>query len=220
MPRSKEKTKEKESDRDEKDGRDDVAEGETSNSFVASPSVSAVAALAAPGISAGAAEGEREKKRSKDKDARPAEIRGSSAGSQSFRVVYSVILLVEIFLQYLDLALNFPEVTTEIIGKVVELLRLFDSKTKQLVLGAQAVKSAARLKNISAKHLAITSQSVGLLLALLPHIRTALLVQLPPKQHMLLTELDRVSHGLIDHHNQLLAKLVSIVGGQCICIQT
>ena len=76
----------------------------------------------------------------------------------------------------------------------------------------QAIQSAARLKNISAKHLSTTAQSVGLLLALLPHIRAALLAQLPPKHHMLLTELDRISHGLIDHHNQLLSKFVGIVG--------
>ena len=29
---------------------------------------------------------------------------------------------------------------------------------------------------------------------------------------MLLTELDRISHGLIDHHNRLLSKFVGIVG--------
>lgn len=75
-----------------------------------------------------------------------------------------------------------------------------------------AIQSAARLKSISAKHLAITAQSLGLILALLPHVRAALLAQLNPKHHVLLTELDRVSHEYIDHHGLLVAKFVSIVG--------
>ncbi len=131
---------------------------------------------------------------------------------KSFRVVWSVMLLVEVCLSYLEVSSNFPAVTTDIISKVVELFKLFDIRAKQLVLGAQAIQSAARLKNISAKHLSTTAQSVGLLLSLLPHARAALLAQLPPKHHMLLTELDRVSHALIDHHNQLLSKFVGIVG--------
>ena len=213
LPRSKE-GKDRTDNHASHDGANgsEIASSSSSPSSLSSSSSSSVSACTSASPSSSsipAVTGEARR----SKETRSAEIRGSGGThTQRFRVVYSVILLVEIFLQYLDLALNFPEVTTEIISKVVELLRLFDSRTKQLVLGTQAIKSAARLKNISAKHLAITSQSVGLLLALLPHIRTALLVQLPPKQHMLLTELDRVSHGLIDHHNQLLAKLVSLMG--------
>ena len=97
--------------------------------------------------------------------------------SSQFRVVWSVMLLVEISLSYLEVSSNFPAVTADIIGKVVELFKLFDTRTNQLVLGAQAIQSAARLKNISAKHLSIAAQSVGLLLNLLPHVRAALLAQ-------------------------------------------
>jgi hypothetical protein len=113
--------------------------------------------------------------------------------------------------------MNFPAITTEIIPKAVELLRLFDIRTKQLVLGAQvmtaspsllmlmlflmapflplplplpplplssqAIQSAARLKNIAAKHLASTSQSIALLVALLPHIRAAFLAHVPLPHH-------------------------------------
>jgi len=140
------------------------------------------------------------------------EFRVAVVEGNQFKVVWSVMLLLEIALNYLDVSSNFPLVTTDIISKIVELFKLFDTRTKQLVLGAQAIQSAARLKNISAKHLCITAQSVGLLLALLPHVRAALLAQLPPKHHMLLTELDRISHNLIDHHNQLLSKFVGIVG--------
>lgn len=145
-------------------------------------------------------------------DTKKKDFRSALVEGHQFKVVWSVMLLIEIALNYLEVSCNFPLVTTDIISKIVELFKLFDVRTKQLVLGAQAIQSAARLKNISAKHLCITAQSVGLLLALLPHVRAALLAQLPPKHHMLLTELDRISHNLIDHHNQLLSKFVGIVG--------
>lgn len=143
----------------------------------------------------------------KKKDCKPALVDGAP-----FKVVWSVMLLTEIILNYLNISVSFAPVTTDVIGKTVELLKLFDHRTKQLVLGAQAIQSAARLKSISAKHLAVTAQSIGLLLALLPHIRAAILAQLPPKHHMQLLELDRVSHTLIDHHGRIVAKFVGIVG--------
>ena len=141
------------------------------------------------------------------KDCAPATVDGSP-----FKVVWSVMLLTEITLTYLDISVSFPPVTTDVIAKIVELIKLFDHRTKQLVLGAQAIQSAARLKSISVKHLAVTAQSIGLLLALMPHVRAALLAQLPPKHHMQLLELDRVSNVLIDHHGRIVAKFVGIVG--------
>ena len=143
----------------------------------------------------------------KKKECTPAVVDGAP-----FKAVWSAMLLTEITLDYLNISMSFPPVTTDVIAKTVDLLNLFDNKTKLLVLGAQAIQSAARLKSISAKHLAVTAQSIGLLLALLPHIRAALLAQLPPKHHMQLLELDRVSHTLIEHHGKIVAKFVNIVG--------
>ena len=162
-------------------------QGSTSSSNLASSSASASA--------------------TKKKEVKPVTVDGSS-----FKVVWSSLLLTEVVLGYLEISFSFAPVTTDVIMKSVELLKLFDSRTKQLVLGAQAIQSAARLKSISAKHLAVTAQSINMLAALLPHVRAALLAQLPPKHHIQLTELDRVSHTLIDHHGQIVAKFVSIVG--------
>eukprot|EP01041_Mallomonas_annulata_P005065 gene5065-10139_t len=142
----------------------------------------------------------------KSKEPRPARVDNSQ-----FRVVWSVMLLLELVLTFLGIAVDFSPVTTEVIAKTVEILKLFDTRTRQLVLGAQAIQSAARLKSISAKHLCVTAQSLGLVLAVLPHLRAALLAQLPPKHHVLLTELDRVSQHIVEHQNQILSKFVTIV---------
>jgi len=129
-----------------------------------------------------------------------------------FRVVWSSLLLTEQCLQYLDIAVSFAPGTGEIITMTNDLITLFNNTTKNLILSSGAQKSQAQLRSISAKHLATTSQSIGLVLALIPHIRTALLAQLPTNLQMRLLEIDRVTSGLLDHHGQILAKFVVILG--------
>lgn len=53
---------------------------------------------------------------------------------------------------------------------------------------------------------------MGLVLAILPHVRAALMAHIPAKQHVLLAEFDRVSQELREHHGKLLLKVVQIVG--------
>ena len=50
-----------------------------------------------------------------------------------------------------------------------------------------------------------------MLLAVLPHMRAALLSQLPQNRTVLLLELDRVSQEIVDHHGEILSKFVAIV---------
>ena len=140
------------------------------------------------------------------KEARPVII-----DQHEYRVVWSVLLLIETVLIYLDISFHFPLITNEIINKLIDQVTIFNSRTKKLVLGAQAIQSAARLKSISAKHLALTGQSINLFIVLLPHIRAALLAQLPMNRHVLLTELDRLSQDLFEHHNEIVGKFVNIV---------
>ena len=146
------------------------------------------------------------------KDSRPVSVNGVQ-----YHVVWSCLLLCEQLVAYLDIAstlvcISPEEAAQETVPKIVELLKLFDTRSRLLVLGAGAIQSAARLKSISAKHLAYTAQSLGFLRALIPHIRAALLAVLPPSQHILLSELERVAGDLIDHHSSIVAKLVTIAG--------
>eukprot|EP01039_Chlorochromonas_danica_P009435 gene9435-10424_t len=142
----------------------------------------------------------------KKKEARPVVVE-----KKEYRITWSVLLLVDILFVYLDIVYHFPPILAEVINKMVELVRLFNTRTKQLVLGAQAIQSAARLKSITAKHLGITAQSLSFCIVLLPHMRAALLAQIPSKQQILLTELDRLSQELFDHHHAIINKFVAIV---------
>jgi hypothetical protein len=130
-----------------------------------------------------------------------------------YKVVWSSLLLLEMVIDDVACAAHFQTLATNVVGKVAEILRLFNTRSTHLVLGAGAIHSAARLKSINAKHLAIVTQCIALVLVVLPHIRAALMAQLPAKQHALLYDLDKIKVDYHDHSEKILSKLVSIIGG-------
>lgn len=130
-----------------------------------------------------------------------------------YKVVWSCLLLLEFLLHNVHSAAHFQTLATTCVSKIAELLRLFNSRTNQLVLGAGAIHSNARLKSINAKHLALTTQCLGLTISILPHIRAALMAQLPQKQHALLLDLDKIKREYAEHLEKVLSKFVSIITG-------
>lgn len=130
-----------------------------------------------------------------------------------YKVVWSCLLLVEMMLNNIATAAHFPNLASSNVSKVSELLRLFNSRTTQLVLGAGAIHSHAKLKSINAKHLSLVTQCLGMIMAILPHIRAGLMAQLPKKQHTLLTALDQIRNEFGEHNEKVLNKFVTIIGG-------
>ena len=130
-----------------------------------------------------------------------------------YKVVWSCLLLLEMVMDDVACAAHFQTLAANVVGKVAELLRLFNTRSTHLVLGAGAIHSAARLKSINAKHLAIVTQCIALVLAILPHVRAALMAQLPAKQHALPCDLDKIKADYKEHSEKVLSKLVSIIGG-------
>lgn len=70
---------------------------------------------------------------------------------------------------------------------------------------------SAGLKNITARHIALASQSLGVIVLIIPHLKTAISNRLPAKQQVLLTDFDRVMRDFREHQNELYSKLVSIM---------
>jgi vacuolar protein sorting-associated protein 54 len=130
-----------------------------------------------------------------------------------YKVVWSCLLLIEMILGNIATAAHFQSIATNNVSKVSELLRLFNSRTTQLVLGAGAIHSHAKLKSINAKHLSLVTQCLGVVMAIIPHVRAGLMTQLPKKQHMLLNDLDQIRKEYNDHNEKVLNKFVSIIGG-------
>ncbi|KAI9178801.1 hypothetical protein H9P43_005463 [Blastocladiella emersonii ATCC 22665] len=131
-------------------------------------------------------------------------------GTQQFPVALVILILCKMIDEYLQVLATIPSLAVDVHVKLVELLLTFNNRTCQMVLGAGALQSAG-LKSISAKHLAVTSQSIGAVLALVPYIRTALAAHLSEKQLVFLAEYDKVAKDYTDHQASLYAKLVAIM---------
>jgi len=154
----------------------------------------------APASSVNASKGKRE--------VNDAEVEGTK-----YKIVWSCLLLVELVMADVSCAAHFQTLATSMVGKIVELLTLFNTRSTQLVLGAGAIHSSAKLRSINAKHLALVTQCLGMMISLLPHIRAALMAQLPAKQHVLLHDLDKIKQDYADHLEKVLTKFVSILSG-------
>lgn len=127
-------------------------------------------------------------------------------------VANSVLMTLQILSEYLDVAKAMPPVRMELVGRVAELLRRWNSRSSQLVLGAGAMHVAG-LKSISARHLAVTSQCVGALAAFVPALAKAFGELLPEQgRAALLPELtETIAKDLKEHRKELFTKLVSIM---------
>lgn len=79
------------------------------------------------------------------------------------------------------------------------------------MLGAGAMRSAG-LKNITAKHLALASQSLSIMINLIPYVRECLRRHLRAKQAVILVDFDKIKRDYQEHQNEIHAKLVAIMG--------
>ncbi|KAI1292436.1 ribosomal 40S subunit protein S1B [Mortierella claussenii] len=140
----------------------------------------------------------------------PAPTRVLSIGDEVFFVVGCSLVLLDIVAEYLDILNNISSLTTDVMQRIIELLKLFNSRTCQVILGAGAMRSAG-LKNITAKHLALASQSLSVFATLIPYIKDWIRSKMADKQMVMLTEFDRILRDFQEHQNEIHAKLVTIM---------
>ncbi|KAJ2851528.1 hypothetical protein IWW36_001012 [Coemansia brasiliensis] len=128
----------------------------------------------------------------------------------SFHVVGCSLVLVKTVVEYLQCGTSVAALAADVLQRLVELFKMFNSRTCQVVLGAGAMRSAG-LKNISAKHLALASESLALCMELLPHVRECLRRVMTSAQSGLLSQLDTTCQDFSSHQHELHAKLVAIM---------
>jgi len=130
----------------------------------------------------------------------------------AYKAVSSGLLLLSMVTHYLQCLANLQTVSTHVAQKLPALLKLFHTKAYQQVLMAGAMRpDSAGLKSISAKHLALSSQSLGMFLTLMPHIKAVLAAYVPEAQRSLLKEMDSATADYEEHQQQLFSKFVSIL---------
>ena len=78
---------------------------------------------------------------------------------RAYFAVSATLDVLVLLLDYLKVIVNLPLLTTDTMSRIIELLKSFNSRTCQVVLGAGAMRSAG-LKNITAKHLGMLAASI------------------------------------------------------------
>lgn len=100
----------------------------------------------------------------------PAKKINATVDDQKFILPESALLVLRELETYLRLLVVMPGMASEIAQGMLSFLKLHNSRTYQLILGAGATKTAG-LKSITTKHLAMASQGLSVVVALVPYVR-------------------------------------------------
>ncbi|XP_078464612.1 vacuolar protein sorting-associated protein 54 isoform X1 [Lampetra planeri] len=133
---------------------------------------------------------------------------------QKYTVVSTVLLLIRMVLEYCQCVEDIPSVTTDMLPRLTDLLKHFNSRSCQLVLGAGALQVVG-LKTITTKNLALASRCLQLILQYIPLIRAHFEARLQPKQYNMLRHFDHMTKDYSDHIGEISAKLVAIMDSMC-----
>jgi vacuolar protein sorting-associated protein 54 len=118
---------------------------------------------------------------------------------RSYFVVGATLQTLLLLSDYARLVLALDTLTTDTMARCIEFLKAFNSRTCQVVLGAGAMRSAG-LKNITAKHLALASQSLSVVITLVPYVREMFRRHLSAKQAVMLVEFDKLKRVSPSEH--------------------
>ncbi|XP_055014058.1 vacuolar protein sorting-associated protein 54 isoform X2 [Boleophthalmus pectinirostris] len=149
-----------------------------------------------------------ERKLSGPDDRKPTEF--LLVNGQKYAVVGTVLLLIRMFLEYCQCVNDIPSISTDMLTRLSDLLKHFNSRSCQLVLGAGALQVVG-LKTITTKNLALASRCLQLVVHYIPLIRAHFETKLQPKQFSVLRHFDHITKDYNDHIAEISAKLVAIM---------
>ncbi|GAA0148262.1 membrane traffic protein [Lithospermum erythrorhizon] len=180
-------------------------------------------------------------------------MRTLSFRGNAYHMVNCGLILVKMLSEYIDMNNCLPALSSEVVHRVVEILKFFNTRTCQLVLGAGAMQvltearnficpsnlwlrlwtllvciicilvvagsdlskitlQVSGLRSITSKNLALASQVVSFIYAIIPEIRRALFLKVPETRRELLSlEIDRVAQDYGIHRDEIHSKLVQIM---------
>ncbi|KAL1963964.1 hypothetical protein VTN77DRAFT_7639 [Rasamsonia byssochlamydoides] len=138
-------------------------------------------------------------------------VRTATFDEQRYILPESALTIMRSIEEFEFLIANIPSMAQEIGSNLVECLKLFNSRSSQLILGAGATRSAG-LKNITTKHLALSSQALSFIIALIPYVREFL--RRHSSSNQLMAEFDKVKRLCQEHQHGIHEKLVDIMSSR------
>ncbi|EWC47376.1 hypothetical protein DRE_00344 [Drechslerella stenobrocha 248] len=142
----------------------------------------------------------------------PGKIRTAMIDEQRFILPESGLAVLKHIETYECLFAMIPVSVADVATNMLEFLKLFNSRVCQVILGAGATKSAG-LKHITTKHLALASQALSIVVAVIPYVREAVRRHLGPSAAggTLLPDFDRIKRDYQEHQSEIHRKLISIM---------
>jgi vacuolar protein sorting-associated protein 54 len=130
---------------------------------------------------------------------------------QGYVASNSLLILIQALHEYNEFLGTYPFLAFDVIGKIYEALKVYDSQCAVYVLGALAVDQGT-LVTIGVQHLAVASQCLSFLAELTPHLQRRLrAVCLSEKLSPFIDNLDRVRKEFSDHKHEFFAKIISMM---------
>jgi hypothetical protein len=130
---------------------------------------------------------------------------------RGYRVCHGAVAAVGSINEYLRVLKRLPLLAVDVTLALKTFLSHYNDKCAKLILGQQAVHGLARLKSITSKNLALCSECISLVGALIPHIKTALKAYLSERQVVLLDSYSKLEEEFEDHKSKIFAMLVNIM---------
>ncbi|KAF2757570.1 Vps54-domain-containing protein [Pseudovirgaria hyperparasitica] len=136
-------------------------------------------------------------------------VRGAIIDNESFLIPKAAILCLRGTSHFLRLSCGIPTMATETTMSLISYLRLFDSRCRQLVLGAGAIYSAG-LAVITHTNLISALQAIRFMASIIPHIRD-FAQRTARSDKKLSDEFDKVQRTFREHQEAIYEKLVEIL---------
>ncbi|OAX82205.1 hypothetical protein ACJ72_03448 [Emergomyces africanus] len=135
-------------------------------------------------------------------------IRRAVVDEQKYILPESALLILKTIDEFQHLMTGIPSMVQDIALNFLECLKLFNSRSSQLILGAGATRSAG-LKNITTKHLALASQALSFITALIPYVRE--FIRRHHTSASLMAEFDKTKRLYQEHQSGIHEKVVDIM---------
>ena len=133
-----------------------------------------------------------------------------SFSGESFHLVNSAVVMLKFIADYLSFVNCFPIFANDVQQAVLSLFRTFNQRSRQLILNGGAFSSGV-VRSITVKHLALNSQCLGLLILLVPIIRSHLSQFMQDKHHIFFCDLESLIDMMNEHRDLIFSKFVDII---------
>ena len=139
-------------------------------------------------------------------------VRSATIDEEKYILPNSAMVVLGGIEVYEKLITGIPTMSVDISTLLLDYLKQFNSRSSQLILGAGATRSAG-LKNITTRHLALSSQALSFVVAVIPYIREFARRHLPSSNNIMI-EFDKVKRLLQEHQSGIHDKFVDIMTGR------